>query len=393
VDENSVVNFSNDNIKIQSFIIQAVQSDDHSKVIGSWKLADDMSSFFKTIDCSSAKDTLVEVGLIEDDVVDVEWQFTNQQPLKKDGSVVFIATIVGSNKSYWKNIKSDQVSIVHVNELELNLNDILTTNGDAPDQVTAVSDTDSNSESAAVKKTKRDANQHFAMSTSQCGSRKSCYVSLKTCDVDPKTCNFVLSWDYDGELVNYELTGLSSNWIQLVFSQDQELGNDNVITCVKQPGTENVLVSQLYKHSKDSDLERLSEGTDNLVKKQGFYNPAGYIFCKFSRPKVSTNPLVTDLSIPHYVYIERGQPGEIPGESLGKRFQASENKIDFASNVYVPTSSRSWLVKVHAILGIIAWILLGSIGILMARYYKPLWPNRAVHSLRVWFTVRSLRAR
>ena len=35
------------------------------------------------------------------------------------------ATIVGSNNLYWKNVKSDLVSIVHVNELELNLNDIV----------------------------------------------------------------------------------------------------------------------------------------------------------------------------------------------------------------------------------------------------------------------------
>ena len=46
-----------------------------------------------------------------------------------------------------------------------------------------------------------------------------------------------------------------------------------------------------------------------------------------------------------------------------------------------------------AILGIIAWIFLGSIGILVARYYKPLWPNHVVYSFRVWFSViRYLKA-
>jgi hypothetical protein len=64
------------------------------------------------------------------------------------------------------------------------------------------------------------------MSTSECGSRKSCYVSLKTCDVDPKTCNFVLSWDFDGELINYELTAISNSWVSVVFSQDQYLVNN-----------------------------------------------------------------------------------------------------------------------------------------------------------------------
>ena len=38
----------------------------------------------------------------------------------------------------------------------------------------------------------------------------------------------------------------------------------------------------------------------------------------------------------------------------------------------------------------IAWIFLSSLGILIARYYKPLWPNHALFKLRVWFSVCKL---
>jgi len=79
--------------------------------------------------------------------------------------------------------------------------------------------------------------------------------------------------------------------------------------------------------------------------------------------------------------------GELINEKLNSKFQASEAMINFATNIHVPsTSHRSWLVKVHAILGIVAWIFLGSIGILIARYYKPLWPNHVMYSFRVWFS-------
>jgi hypothetical protein len=74
-----------------------------------------------------------------------------------------------------------------------------------------------------MKILKRDVNNYFEMSTFECGSRKSCFVSLKNCDVDPKSCNFVLSWDFDGELINFELTGLTRTWISLIFSVDQYL--------------------------------------------------------------------------------------------------------------------------------------------------------------------------
>lgn len=101
--------------------------------------------------------------------------------------------------------------------------------------------------------------------------------------------------------------------------------------------------------------------------------------------------MITDLTKPHYVYIERGSLGELISTKLGERFQPSEHSIEFADKIYVPgsgsTSPRSWLIKFHAILGIIAWIFLGSIGILVARYYKPMWPNHAVYSVRLWFMV------
>ena len=54
-DDNSIS--FNDNVKIQSLLLQAVQSDDHSKIIGSWKV-DGSNPLFKAMDCSSQKVTV-----------------------------------------------------------------------------------------------------------------------------------------------------------------------------------------------------------------------------------------------------------------------------------------------------------------------------------------------
>ena len=35
----------------------------------------------------------------------------------------------------------------------------------------------------------------------------------------------------------------------------------------------------------------------------------------------------------------------------------------------------------------IAWVACASIGIMMARYYKEVWPNSTLCSQKVWFTV------
>jgi hypothetical protein len=44
-----------------------------------------------------------------------------------------------------------------------------------------------------------------------------------------------------------------------------------------------------------------------------------------------------------------------------------------------------------AILGLIAWVLLSSLGILIARYFKPMWSNYSLNSYRAWFSVNISR--
>lgn len=244
---------------------------------------------------------------------------------------------------------------------------------------------DMNSANEIKPRFKRDVTKNFEYALSQCGTRKSCYVSLKSCDSDPKTCNFVLNWDYDGNLINYELTGLSYFWIGVAFSEDIYWGDDNAVICSRNPDTGRLAIDQYFKPKPDSS-PMIQLSPNQLLNTHITYDEIGLISCKFSRTKASENRYVTDMNKPHYIYVERGAPGETVGEKLGSKFQPSDNKVEFAKSVYVPTSSRSWLVKLHAILGIIAWILLGSIGILIARYYKPLWPNHVLQSFRVWFT-------
>ena len=196
-------------------------------------------------------------------------------------------------------------------------------------------------------RSKRDVTRHFEASTYQCGTKKSCYVSLKTCDTDPKTCNFVLSWDFDGEMVNYELTGLSYAWIGVLFTEDQYLGEDNMVVCSRNE-EEKLSIDHYYRRKDDPRLMRI-EPEDYLKKKYISFNPAGYIYCRFSRYKYTESSYVTDLSKPHYIYVERGAPGEQLADKLGQRFQPSESRIEFASTVYAPVSTRSWLVKIHGI--------------------------------------------
>jgi hypothetical protein len=154
-----------------------------------------------------------------------------------------------------------------------------------------------------------------------------------------------------------------------------------LVVCLKRD--EYVDVTHYYKESSQSDLRKYSYPT--IFKESGEYHPDGYINCRFSLKKTDDSTGL-DFSKSQYVYVERGGADEAIGEKIQNGFYPSDTKVEFPNSVYVPRSQRSWLIKVHAILAIIAWIFLGSIGILMARYYKPLWPNHVMYSFRVWFS-------
>lgn len=48
------------------------------------------------------------------------------------------------------------------------------------------------------------------------------------------------------------------------------------------------------------------------------------------------------------------------------------------------------LVKLHGCLMTVAWILSGSIGVLVARFYKTTWATHRVCGVHLWFAVRKL---
>jgi hypothetical protein len=39
---------------------------------------------------------------------------------------------------------------------------------------------------------------------------------------------------------------------------------------------------------------------------------------------------------------------------------------------------------------ILAWVFFASIGLLMTKYYKPMWPNSRMFDQRYWFVVSAL---
>ncbi len=122
-----------------------------------------------------------------------------------------------------------------------------------------------------------------------------------------------------------------------------------MIICSRNTDTNRLSIDHMFKRKDDPNFLKL-EPEDYLLKKDIVYNQLeGYLHCKFSRPKsVLNSRYVNDLTQPHFIHVARGTPGELMFDKL-QSFQPSDSRIEFTQQIYVPKSSRSWLVKIHGI--------------------------------------------
>lgn len=110
------INHSTPPILLESFIIQAIQADD-DKIVGQWLLKNNKDDDgLATLDCFGEKNTLIKYGLNDVKKLDFEWKFDDFNQLENTTYVYFVASIVGSDQSYWLNIKSELVKLVKSND-------------------------------------------------------------------------------------------------------------------------------------------------------------------------------------------------------------------------------------------------------------------------------------
>ena len=50
-------------------------------------------------------------------------------------------------------------------------------------------------------------------------------------------------------------------------------------------------------------------------------------------------------------------------------------------------SSKDGNITISAILMVIAWVFFAGLGVISARYYKPVWSHRMLYGQKVWFQV------
>lgn len=215
-----------------------------------------------------------------------------------------------------------------------------------------------------------------------CGSDIGCYSD---CD---GTCKFVVTWKENGNNVDFTLSltleSGGTEWIALGLSNDQTMGTDSVTECIDDGNT--VTVSKSYNPGKYNNplTDALTAGLTNV---QGSVAD-GVLTCSYTQSKTSSNNQIFDLNTDWYLLVANGQASEgfKSQHSLDPLPSISPDKVDLQSTDDVSGTAKAILVKVHGSLMMIAWIFCASIGVVLARHYKPMWPNSKILNEKVWFT-------
>nr|XP_022316930.1 putative ferric-chelate reductase 1 isoform X3 [Crassostrea virginica] len=300
--------------------------------------------------------------------------FSWTAPANANGNIVFVSTIVQSYSVYWMNVRSTAVSPASA---------VVTTK-----QTTAAPSIKTSSTTMSVVSTKPPVAGALMMDAS-CGDTRGCFVSCEGTD-----CQYVVSWEYKLEYVDFSIErkveGGGQKWVAIAFSNDVKMGDDDVFHCISD-STGRVTVARSFNMgTSNQPINNPQEGISSV---SGSFTD-GVFRCSFRysqvapnnrRKRQSTTRPMTDLHLHRHLMLGDGPAFR---DSVGMHTQnpvVTADLVNLQLTSIIGDVARYPLVKVHGCLMILAWIFCTGVGLIFARFYKPVWSERTILGLKVWF--------
>ncbi|CAF3555241.1 unnamed protein product [Rotaria socialis] len=228
-----------------------------------------------------------------------------------------------------------------------------------------------------------------------CGESQGCLIVPQQCNNDAK-CDYALSWQaIDAETAKFHIVARAQGFVGVGFSNDEKRGDDQVILCTKDAE------GYVYVHNMFVGVQTpqyVFRGRPSYgLREADSYSNATHIICKFSRSlsphtensgendgrsrdRIDREKFV-DLKKPHFMYPIYSDEGLMTAQGMRIPLQdiaiVNNHPVDFERRIWPKThpQAASVLAKIHAILNIIAWVLLASAGVMVGRYFDSLWPD------------------
>ncbi|KAK0394774.1 hypothetical protein QR680_000926 [Steinernema hermaphroditum] len=266
-------------------------------------------------------------------------------------------------------------------------------------------------------------------STSGCGDTKGCVLSPQGCQASSCLRAFTYS-RVNSTVLEMELMArtpyATDGFVAVGFSRDTFMGDDTVTQCASfnggpyqgslsyNPGKSNVRL-EAPQYIQDEILQTVEARYENgkvYCRLRQQLRPSGNLppnqvqsldssfYILMATGRTANNalephnfnrnsdefPFSTAQPINLLQYSQREAPlgvdlGGMNGTSLGPNAVPSA-QIDAPESDYVFT-----LVKVHAILMVLAWMIFITISLLFTRYLRGNWPNTTIFGLHLWFHI------
>uniref|UniRef100_A0A8C2GLT1 Ferric-chelate reductase 1b n=2 Tax=Cyprinus carpio TaxID=7962 RepID=A0A8C2GLT1_CYPCA len=329
----------------KGFLIEARNAGDLNEIVGSFKLiSPDISQLLK---CDNKEGSAVShTSDSHKTEVQVIWVAPSDAP----SSVQFLVTVARGYKEFWVKIPGPVVS---QNGIQTTTSTILS-----------------------------------RLFTSEgCGSSKSCLRDPVGCDPQNDTACHFLSFSALGSSVMFELSGSAEGYVSFALSQDKWMGNDDVYLCIRD--TNRVDIKAAYVSGRTHPII----SSQNILKDTAWRLSDGVIQCSFRRdihlPPENLNRFNLDQK--YYLFMAHGRAEDGRTHRHDRQPLISTYQTKITGPPEDLTGSRSpLLIKYHGAFMLIAWTSTVSAGVIMARYFKPDWPERNILGQKVWFQLHRM---
>ncbi|KAJ8409511.1 hypothetical protein AAFF_G00229120 [Aldrovandia affinis] len=225
-----------------------------------------------------------------------------------------------------------------------------------------------------------------SVSSEGCGSSKSCLWDPAGCNPATDYNCFFLSFAAEGQGqgqgVVFELSGPAEGYVSFALSLDKWMGNDDVYLCVREG--ERVLIDAAYVAGRTRP-----EVSETKLSDKAWRLADGVIQCRFRREvHIPQDPRRFNLDQSYYLFLAHGRAEfGLMGRHDRQPLISTNMKVIAGTPENMSGSRSLLLLKFHGAFMLIAWMTAASTGIIIARYFKPSWPDRTIFGQKVWFQV------
>ncbi|KAL8178319.1 UNVERIFIED_CONTAM: hypothetical protein K2H54_041543 [Gekko kuhli] len=230
-------------------------------------------------------------------------------------------------------------------------------------------------------------NSTVSFNASDCGNTKFCVRNPSDCDPKTKDC-FFLSFKQERSVMLVEMSGPSEGYIAFALSHDQWMGGgDDVYLCISDDHQVGISTATLTGRSYPTF------DSQNALEEMSWRLADGLIQCSFRR-KIHLSALQGrfNLDADYYIFLADGEVSEDGTIHKHHRQPLITNR---RYNVTGPPEdiggSRSpFIIRAHGALMFVAWMTTVNIGVIVARFFKPVWSHSLWFGEEIWFQVHRM---